>query len=128
MTDLLYLVGWNLLVAGLLGFAVWLLCRTAMLRQRPALCHALWLLVLLKLVTPPLVPVPVLPAIAAKEHGETTTLSRSAAIPGDTVDRFEQRGDRSNAIQTKKAEGTLEPSETLAADTSHSHSQPNSAR
>jgi len=35
----------------------------------------LWLLVLLKLVTPPLVPIPVLPAIAAKTSTKTQELS-----------------------------------------------------
>ena len=64
MTNVFYLLGWNLLVAALFGMTVWLLCRTRLLRQRPALCHGLWLLVLVKLVTPPLIPLPVLPASA----------------------------------------------------------------
>src|SRR5260370_22005283 len=44
-------------LAALLAFLVWIVAR----RRPPALAHALWLLVLLKLVTPPLVPVRVLP-------------------------------------------------------------------
>jgi beta-lactamase regulating signal transducer with metallopeptidase domain len=41
------------------------------LARRPALAHALWLLVLVKLITPPLVRVPILPA----EQGTGTTQS-----------------------------------------------------
>ena len=40
------------------------LCRLPSLVRRPALRHWLWLLVLVKLVTPPLVAVPLLPAVA----------------------------------------------------------------
>ncbi len=69
MTHLLVLFGWNLLIAVPIALMVWLLGRTRLLRQRPALCHGLWLLVLLKLVTPPLVPVPVLPANTVESDG-----------------------------------------------------------
>ena len=41
----------NLLVVGLLAAAVSLLCRLG--RFRPAVCHALWVLLLVKLLTPP---------------------------------------------------------------------------
>jgi len=57
---------WNLVILVPITMVVWLLCRTRIVRQQPALCHALWLLVLLKLVTPPLVPIPVLPAMAVE--------------------------------------------------------------
>ncbi|MEX2174368.1 MAG: M56 family metallopeptidase [Pirellulaceae bacterium] len=67
MPDVLYLVGWNHLVAALMAMAVWLACRTRILTRRPAVCHGLWLLVLLKLVTPPIVPLPILPAMVAAE-------------------------------------------------------------
>ena len=65
MTGLLYVLGWNVVIATVLAAAVWLACRTAMLGRRPALCHGLWMLVLVKLVTPPLIPLPVLPGEAA---------------------------------------------------------------
>lgn len=45
----------NAVMATLLAIAAFALCR---LCRRPALAHGLWLVVLLKLVTPPLVPVP----------------------------------------------------------------------
>src|SRR3954471_13103532 len=43
----------NLVVAALLAGGVWLVCRTV--RVGPVVRHALWLLVLAKLLTPPLV-------------------------------------------------------------------------
>src|SRR4051812_34537817 len=43
----------NLLIAGLLAGVVWIVCRVA--RVGPVGRHALWLLVLVKLLTPPMV-------------------------------------------------------------------------
>jgi bla regulator protein BlaR1 len=48
----------NLLVASVLGFVAWRVSRRG---RHPALAHALWVLVLVKLVTPPVVDLPVLP-------------------------------------------------------------------
>lgn len=67
MTDSLTLFGWNQLIAVAMATVVWVLCRTPIVARRPAVCHGLWLLVLVKLVTPPLIPVPVLPAVPANE-------------------------------------------------------------
>src|SRR5262249_46062492 len=50
----------NALLAGLL--AVLAFAASWLLRRRPAVVHALWLLVLVKLVTPPLVGLPIWPA------------------------------------------------------------------
>jgi beta-lactamase regulating signal transducer with metallopeptidase domain len=50
---MLWWLGQNLLVATMLACLVALVCRLA--RPAPALCHAMWLLVLLKLLTPPVV-------------------------------------------------------------------------
>src|SRR5579885_1756192 len=44
--------------------------------KRPALTHSLWLLVLLKLVTPPLVPVSVLPSSWSQERAEAAPAVR----------------------------------------------------
>jgi beta-lactamase regulating signal transducer with metallopeptidase domain len=52
---------WNLVLAGLMGLTLGIACRWRCLQVRPAARHILWLLVLAKLVTPPLVPVPILP-------------------------------------------------------------------
>lgn len=53
MSHVLYIFGWNLLIATVMALAVWLVCRTPFFRRRPAVCHILWLLVLLKLVLLP---------------------------------------------------------------------------
>lgn len=50
---------WNSIVVTLLGTLVYLLGRTRYFQSRPALVHFLWLVVLAKLVTPSLIPVPV---------------------------------------------------------------------
>src|SRR5262245_51575056 len=49
----------NVVLAALLALVVLVLSRVF---RRPALLHALWLLVLLNFLAPPLVPLPVLPA------------------------------------------------------------------
>ena len=81
------LVGWNALIAAGLGLAVAALCYTKFARRRPALRHALWLLVLLKLVTPAFVPLPVLPApelakraIAPIDEGTKEVASGAAKV------------------------------------------------
>jgi beta-lactamase regulating signal transducer with metallopeptidase domain len=53
----------NLVLASLLALVAWTAGKT--LRSRPAVAHAFWLLVLLKLITPPLVQLP-LPAWATE--------------------------------------------------------------
>jgi beta-lactamase regulating signal transducer with metallopeptidase domain len=85
--DLLLHVGLsNALTATLLAVAVAAVARVC---RRPALAHALWLLVLLKLVTPPLLPVslPWTDPLAA----EPTVPARAvpAALPGPGPDRFD---------------------------------------
>jgi len=64
-----YLLQWlvgNLLVVSAVAAILWPLSKTSTLRNRPALRHSLWLLVLVKLVTPPLVTVPV-PMLTTQE-------------------------------------------------------------
>jgi bla regulator protein BlaR1 len=58
----------NVLLASLLALAAWLMQRWL---RRPAIAHILWVLVLVKLVTPPLVSVPLqeTPTITACENG-----------------------------------------------------------
>ena len=53
---------WNLLLTAGLAIVLSMLCRLPWLGRRPALRHWLWLLLLAKLVTPPLIAVPLLPA------------------------------------------------------------------
>ncbi|MCI0682363.1 MAG: M48 family metalloprotease [Gemmataceae bacterium] len=67
MTALMTLALSNLVVAAALALAAWSAGRWL---RRPALAHGLWLLVFLKLLTPPLVAIPVIrttpPAVAAQ--------------------------------------------------------------
>ncbi len=51
---------WNIIVAAALAMVVAIVCRLSLVKRRPALRHSLWLLVLVKLVTPPAIPLPVL--------------------------------------------------------------------
>ena len=117
MTNVLSAIGWNLLIAALVGIAVWLLCRTWMLRQRPALCHGLWLLVLLKLVIPPLVHLSVLPASAPDEHrGITTTTPNAAEAIGDQTGSSSSFGDGANAIEGMSSGIAMASTETVDAE------------
>ena len=56
---------WNAVLATALAVVVALAERTPFLRRRPAVTHLLWFAVLLKLVIPPLVPLPFLPRATA---------------------------------------------------------------
>ena len=64
MSWLLYAGLSNAAIAAILAVPAWIVARQF---RRPALAHVLWLLVLLKLVTPPMVPVRVLPWNTATE-------------------------------------------------------------
>ncbi len=59
---------WNLLLTAGLAIVLAALCRLPSLRRRPAMRHWLWLLLLAKLVTPPLIAVPLLPAVAGGDE------------------------------------------------------------
>src|SRR6266542_2655488 len=77
MTTFLHVALANLAVASILAVLAIVVGRFC---RRPALVHSLWLLVLLKLVTPPLVQLPVIPGLdtpAVEEH--------AAAHPQDEV-------------------------------------------
>ena len=78
---------WNNIAVLVLAAIVWLLCGLSALRTRPALRHALWLLVMLKLLTPPLVPVPLLaaraPASDQQSPADTDAASSIAGVGGD---------------------------------------------
>ena len=88
---------WNSLLAAIFAGLLIVGGRRPVLQRRPALRQALWLLVLLKLITPPLVPVPVLPDVSlishyASELPETTrpnapspgTPSAASSSPADS--------------------------------------------
>ena len=59
MSPLISTLLWNTILAGGLATVVYLLQRFEWLKSRPGLLHCLWLLVLLKLVFPPIYTIPV---------------------------------------------------------------------
>ena len=68
---------WNVSLTAVLALVLTGLSRRPWLRRRPALIHWLWLLVLAKLITPPLFFPPVLPAAA--EPGGTIAASEAVS-------------------------------------------------
>ena len=56
----------NQLLAISLAGVVWVIVKWEWISRRPALVHGLWMLVLVKCVTPPLVDLPMLPSIAPR--------------------------------------------------------------
>ena len=84
MDELITRLGWNLVLCIPFGILVWCLTRTPKIDARAALCHALWLLVLLKMMTPPFIPMPLLPDawnIAADRFTESAAQSPATLEP-----------------------------------------------
>ncbi len=75
---LLAAVLWNALLVTVLAMLVALAGRTSFLRGRPALMHWVWFGVLIKLLIPPLVPVPCLPTATADVRLERTPRAATA--------------------------------------------------
>ncbi len=67
----LMLLGWNAAIAGALAMVVVAIRWLPAVRRRPALQHSLWVLVLVTLVTPPLIPLPVLATAAVEDENAT---------------------------------------------------------
>jgi beta-lactamase regulating signal transducer with metallopeptidase domain len=81
---------WNIALATVGGILLAMVGRFRHFQSLPALRHALWLLVLAKLITPPLLPLPILPSsesvgIADKELREPTPVLAAAATRPSTV-------------------------------------------
>ncbi|QDT43693.1 Methicillin resistance mecR1 protein [Gimesia alba] len=72
MQTLLHFLIWNMLLVMVAAAVLWLLGATRILRERPALRHCLWFIVLLKFVTPPLVSVPILPVLQNEQTSHET--------------------------------------------------------
>ncbi|MBK6406772.1 MAG: hypothetical protein IPF66_18050 [Holophagales bacterium] len=85
MDEALRLLLTNAVLAGLLALAAWVVSR---LTKRQAVVHGLYLLALLKLVTPPLVELPLLPAGgAAREATRTPSVPAGVLGPALAVPR-----------------------------------------
>jgi beta-lactamase regulating signal transducer with metallopeptidase domain len=77
----------NATAAGLLALVAWAASR---LVKRPAVVHGLWLLALARLVTPPVVPLPVLPAwqslLPGSEVPAVVKIAPRASVPSPLID------------------------------------------
>ncbi len=83
MDELVTRLGWNLVLCIPFGILVWCLTRTPKICARPAICHGLWLLVLLKMVTPPFIPMPLAPDVL---NLSADRFSKSAAQMPATIE------------------------------------------
>lgn len=85
MSHFFLLIGWNICLVIPLAVFAWCACQIRAVRLRPALCHGIWLLVLLKLITPPLLSVPVLPDWHVfdldVDVDDTPWAARASAVP-----------------------------------------------
>ena len=120
----------NAIVVLPLAGSVWLVSRVA---RRPALTHALWIVVLLKLVTPPLFQLPVsisVPMASHAEHGDVrpTPVEMSSADVADLAWIEEQESptaavDGAAVGLVTRPSGNLATSPLLAAS-ALSHEEP----
>ena len=77
---------WNLLLTAVLAIVLAALCRLPSMHRRPALRYWLWLLLVAKLVTPPLVGVPLLPAMVGNNDAVAVATSfDKQAMPDELV-------------------------------------------
>ena len=86
MIDLLF---WNTIQAAGMAVFTKAASRITWLRRRPAVLHVLWVCILLKLVTPPLIGVPLLPATVPVSGGKDYAVAVPASddMPQTTGDR-----------------------------------------
>jgi len=77
MDDLIAWLGWNLVVCVPFGILVWCLTRIPKIRAQPAICHGLWLIVLLKMVMPPFIPMPLIPERLKISADQFSTVAES---------------------------------------------------
>jgi len=82
MLQILHVMFWNACLAAGLAVAIFLTQRIRYLRCQPNLWHALWLLVLLKLVTPPIFAIPVSVGSSGTEQFQEDHLAASLSIDG----------------------------------------------
>jgi beta-lactamase regulating signal transducer with metallopeptidase domain len=113
MEPLLRLLLTNAALAGVLAATAWVASRFV---RRPAVAHALWLAAIVKLLTPPLVPVPLLPspafdpgrAFAAAAHAPADT-------PVDEGRRIRSPRPLASIADATAGWGTIEPRNASAA-------------
>lgn len=74
---------WNAVLAGGLAIVIFLAQQTRYLRLRPHVCHALWLLVLVKLISPTVIAVPVSIGLARSAQDQNEQLAVPAPAIGN---------------------------------------------
>jgi beta-lactamase regulating signal transducer with metallopeptidase domain len=93
-------LAWNLLLTAVLAIALAAMCRSRWLARRPALRHWLWLLLLAKLVTPPLVALPLLPADLDSSNAAATASSANPRRLGNASAGDRRAASPGNAAKT----------------------------
>lgn len=97
MDELITRLGWNLVLCIPFGILVWCLTRSPKIGTRPAICHGLWLLVLLKMVTLPFIPLTLVPDVL---NTTADRFSESAAQMPATIEPEQQAIVAESMIQT----------------------------
>ena len=104
---------WNTVLASGLAIVIFLAQQTRYLRLRPHVCHALWLLVLVKLISPTFVTVPVSIGLARSAQDQKEQLAVTAPAAGNLNSgitgplRSKDRGDET--IRAQSVDGMLTP-------------------
>ena len=106
MSQILSVLLWNACLAAGLAVVVFLAQRIWRLRFHPNLWHALWLLVLLKLATPPIFSVPVSVESIRTERYQNDHLVSTLPLAGQTLS-FKGEGDAT--LLTKMTDTILTP-------------------
>jgi len=104
MLPMLHVVFWNTCLAAGLATVVFLAQRIPYLRRQPNLWHALWLLVLVKLVTPPIFAIPVSLGSSGSEPFQDDHLAAPVSLDGQADE----------ALLTKTTEAILTPQFAVA--------------
>lgn len=92
---------WNVPLTAALAIVLAALCRLPSMHKRPALRHLLWLLLLAKLITPPLIGVPLFPAVARSD--DAAAIATPPGVP--TVHR-ESASDQRTQVNSAVADTT----------------------
>ena len=106
MSQILSVLLWNACLAAGLAVVVFLAQRIWRLRFHPNLWHALWLLVLLKLATPPIFSVPVSVESIRTERYQNDHLVSTLPLAGQALS-FE--GEADATLLTKMTDTILTP-------------------
>ena len=114
---------WNVIVAAAMAMAIAIVCRVSFVKRRPALRHSLWLLVLVKLVTPPLIPLPVLgeglgtPALAGQPSAEPQIAATAKPQVQPDWDLAEDSADSITTETIPIAPAPVQPMNSQSIDT-----------